>query len=165
MKRILALTLSVAALAVAVLGVESACNNVGDCPSASSIEPGGSCSGNYLECPYTLQTPSQACDGTSVEGGLATSCICTQGTWVCPDPVSCEAGGTGDGGGDGEVDGTTDGQGGEAGTEEGGEDSSGDSASAETGAGDAMGDGGGDGAVEGAASDSAADSPPDVTGQ
>src|ERR1039458_3846031 len=158
MKRILTLALAVGALAVGVVGVEGACNNVGDCPSASSIKPGGSCSGNYLECSYTLQTPSQACDGTSVEGGLATSCICTEGTWVCPDPVSCEAGGTDDGGGDGEVDGTTDGQGGEAATEEGGGDSSGDSASAETGAGDAMGDG----AVEGAASDGAADSPADV---
>ncbi len=161
MKRILALGLSVAALAITVLGVESACNNVGVCPSASSIKPGGSCSGDYLECPYTLQTPSQACDGTSVEGGLATSCVCTNGTWVCPDPVSCE-GGSGDGGADGEVDGTTDGQGGEAATEDGGGDGEVDSASAETGAGDATGDA--DGAVEGA-TDGAADSPADVTGQ
>ena len=88
----------IAALAV-VLG---ACNNVGDCPAASAITPGGSCSGDSLECPYTLASLSPACDGTSVEGGLATSCVCTNGSWACPDGVSCPAAATGDdsGGGD-----------------------------------------------------------------
>jgi hypothetical protein len=161
MKRILTLALSAALLGVAVLGVESACNNVGDCPSPSNIKPGGSCSGDYLTCPYTLQTPNQACDGTAVEGGLETSCTCTKGTWICPDPVTCEAGGSGDGGGDGEVDGTTDGQSGEGSTEDGGGDGAGDSASnVETGSGDATSDGSDDGAIE-----SSAEGAADVTGQ
>jgi hypothetical protein len=74
-----------------------ACNDVGDCPGVAAITPGGSCSGDNLECPYTLETPSPACDGTVVEGGLATSCVCNSGTWSCPSPVSCEAS-TGDDG-------------------------------------------------------------------
>jgi hypothetical protein len=112
MKRILAFVFP-----TAILAVEGACNNVGDCPSASSVHPGGSCNGDYLECPYSLQTPSLACDGTAVEGGLDTSCICTKGTWACPSPVSCEDGGssaseTGDSGGnDGAVNGTGDAEG------------------------------------------------------
>lgn len=81
-----------ALLAVAL----GACNDVGDCPSASAITPGASCSGDSLECPYTLQSLSPACDGTTVDGGIATSCVCTKGSWVCPSPVSCPASGTGD---------------------------------------------------------------------
>jgi hypothetical protein len=77
-----------------------ACNDVGTCPSADSITPGASCSGESLECAYTLQTPSPACDGTSVEGGIATSCVCTSGAWVCPSPVACP-GPPGPGGDDG----------------------------------------------------------------
>jgi hypothetical protein len=77
---------------VALAVVLGACNNVGTCPAASTITPGGSCSGDSLECPYTLQSPSAACDGTDIEGGLATSCVCTKGSWVCPSPVSCESG-------------------------------------------------------------------------
>ncbi|HLK39888.1 MAG TPA: hypothetical protein VKU41_24195 [Polyangiaceae bacterium] len=69
----------------------AACNDVGDCPSASAIQPGASCSGDNLECPYTLETPSPACDGTTVDGGLETSCVCQKGTWSCPSPVSCDA--------------------------------------------------------------------------
>ncbi len=51
----------------AALGA-GACNNVGTCPAAAFMAPGGSCSGDNLECPYTLQTASPACDGTTVEG-------------------------------------------------------------------------------------------------
>jgi hypothetical protein len=71
--------------------VAGACNNVGDCPSASAITPGGSCSGDNLECPYTLQSPSMACDGTSIDGGIATSCVCSGGSWTCPSPYSCSS--------------------------------------------------------------------------
>lgn len=68
------------AAALALLGVAvGACNNVGDCPSAASITPGGSCSGDNLQCPYNLPA-SGGDDG----GGLATSCVCTGGTWSCP---------------------------------------------------------------------------------
>jgi hypothetical protein len=74
------------------------CNNVGSCPSAEAITPGGSCSGESLECAYTLQTASPACDGLIVEGGLATSCVCTKSTWTCPAPVSCPDAGADDGG-------------------------------------------------------------------
>lgn len=87
MKR-LAFLLTCAALLAAPL---AACNDVGSCPAASQIKPGGSCSGDNLQCPYTLDTPSPACDGTAVEGGLLTSCTCANGTWSCPSPVSCDA--------------------------------------------------------------------------
>ena len=152
MKTILTLVVPAAVLAVALLALEGACNNVGDCPAASSIKPGGSCQGDYLECPFTLETPSLACDGTSVEGGLATSCICTSGAWVCPDPVSC--GTTDDGGGDGEVDGAAE-TGDDSATDDGGGDgNAADSAgNPDSGGGDAMGDageGGGDGATDSA---------------
>jgi hypothetical protein len=83
-----AFTLVWAALVAAAL---AACNDVGDCPAASSITPGASCSGDNLACPYTLATPSPACDGTTVDGGLETSCVCQNGTWSCPSPVSCDA--------------------------------------------------------------------------
>jgi hypothetical protein len=66
-----------------------ACNDVGTCPSADSITPGGTCSGDSLECAFTLQTASPACDGTMVEGGVATSCVCTADKWSCPAAVSC----------------------------------------------------------------------------
>jgi hypothetical protein len=87
MKR-LAFVLAWAALLAAPL---VACNDVGDCPASSQIKPGGSCSGDQLQCPYTLDTPSPACDGTMVEGGLQTSCTCVNGTWSCPSAVSCDA--------------------------------------------------------------------------
>jgi hypothetical protein len=74
------------------------CNNVGSCPSAEAITPGGSCSGESLECAYTLQTASPACDGMIVEGGIATSCVCTNGSWMCPAPVSCPDAGVDDSG-------------------------------------------------------------------
>jgi hypothetical protein len=74
-----------------------ACNSVGTCPAAGSIVNGGSCSGDMLECPYTLPSLSPACDGTMVEGGIQTSCVCTSGTWVCPSAVECEAGSGDDG--------------------------------------------------------------------
>jgi hypothetical protein len=97
MRRV-AFLLAWAALLTGIL-LPCACNNVGDCPAPSAITPGGSCSGDTLECPYNLATPSPACDGTTVEGGLATSCICDDGKWSCPSPVSCDAS-TGDDAGD-----------------------------------------------------------------
>ena len=84
----------------ALIAPLAACNNVVDCPSPSAITAGGSCSGDHLECPYTLDTPSPACDGTTVEGGLATSCVCQTGRWSCPSPVSCDAAAPDDAGGD-----------------------------------------------------------------
>jgi hypothetical protein len=107
-----------------------ACNDVGTCPAADSITPGGACSGESLECAYTLQTPSPACDATTIEGGIATSCVCTNGSWVCPVPVTCppppgdDGGGpqTGDDGGGGQESGADDG---------GGQEASGDGAMAE----------------------------------
>lgn len=86
MKRF-AFVLAWAALLAAPL---AACNDVGDC-QGQSVKPGESCSGDQLECPYTLDTPSPACDGTLVEGGLSTSCVCQSGKWACPSPVSCDA--------------------------------------------------------------------------
>ena len=86
MKRI-AFVLAWAALLATPL---AACNDLGDC-QGQSVKPGASCSGDQLECPYTLDTPSPACDGTIVEGGLQTSCTCQHGTWSCPSPVSCDA--------------------------------------------------------------------------
>jgi hypothetical protein len=122
MKRILTYLVPLATALVVVAGVslEGACNNVGDCPTAA-ITPGAACSGDNLQCPYTLDSPSPACDGTNVEGGIATSCVCTSGTWVCPDPISCD---TGDGGGDE----TTDDGGGEGSVDDGGGDGAGDAA-------------------------------------
>jgi hypothetical protein len=84
---------SAAFAAIAIL--LAACNNVGDCPASSEIVQGGSCSGDSLACPYTLQSLSPMCDGTTVDGGIATSCVCTKGTWICPSPVSCSDGGEG----------------------------------------------------------------------
>jgi hypothetical protein len=74
---------------VGTLGAFGGCNNVGDCPAASSITPGGSCSGNNLQCPYTLPA-SSGDDG----GGTPTSCVCTDGTWVCPSASTGDDGGT-----------------------------------------------------------------------
>jgi hypothetical protein len=110
----------VCVVAAALLG---ACNEVGSCPGADTITPGGSCSGDNLQCAYTLQSASPACDGTTVEGGLATSCVCTDGAWVCPSAVVCPATGD-DGGGEAGDDG-----GGEAGDDGGGE--AGDDASSD----------------------------------
>jgi hypothetical protein len=85
-------------VAIATAVPLAGCNDVGDCPAATAIVPGGSCSGDNLECPFTLQTSSPACDGTTVQGGVPTSCVCTGGTWNCPEPVSCEGGAAGDDG-------------------------------------------------------------------
>ncbi|MDP9036233.1 MAG: hypothetical protein M3O50_15640, partial [Myxococcota bacterium] len=46
-----------AALAITAVAMFN-CNNVGDCPAASAITPGGSCSGDFLQCPYTLESLS-----------------------------------------------------------------------------------------------------------
>ena len=91
---------TILAVVLAALGVVAgACNSVGDCPSASSITPGGSCSGDNLQCPYT--TPATVCNGTTVDdGGAATSCTCVEGTWSCPSAASCEDGGGDDSGSD-----------------------------------------------------------------
>jgi hypothetical protein len=94
MKRFSLLWITLVVLAAPVGG----CNDVGDCPSPDAITPGGACRGDNLECPFTLQTDPPACDGTSLEGGLATSCVCQNGTWSCPSPVSCGTSSTDDGG-------------------------------------------------------------------
>ncbi len=83
--------------AAIVSATAGACNDVGTCPSSDSITPGASCTGEFLECAYTLPTASPACDGTTVEGGVATSCVCTKGSWACPAAVACPAPGGGDG--------------------------------------------------------------------
>jgi hypothetical protein len=119
---------SISAAAVALALAAAACNDVGTCPATDSVVPGGSCSGESLECAYTLQTASPACDGTMVEGGIATSCVCTKGTWACPSAVSCPAppgGGSPDAAGDdggGQEAGGDDGGGQEAGAAEAGGD-------------------------------------------
>jgi hypothetical protein len=101
MKR-LAISLLACLGAAIAAAPHAGCNDVGDCPAATAIVPGGSCSGDNLECPFTLQTPDPACDGTMVQGGVQTSCVCTGGIWACPDPVSCGDGGpTGDDGSSG----------------------------------------------------------------
>ena len=137
--KILGIIVPVAALVATIASLEGACNDVGDCPVMSSITPGGACSGDSLECPYTLQTPSPSCDGTDVDGGLATSCICSGGSWACPAPVDCDGGGSAaeDGGVEAGVD-----------------------AGDDAGGGDSAVDGGGDGAADGgvdAARDSGVD--------
>ncbi len=95
------------------LGGLGGCNDVGSCPAPETIMPGGTCSGDSLECAYNLPSPSPACDGTNTT--IPTACTCTKGTWSCPSPIDCE-GGTGDdgggddgggGGGDAAGDGTT----------------------------------------------------------
>jgi hypothetical protein len=93
--------------AAALLVTMGACNTgLGDCPAKETIQPGGSCSDNLLQCPYDLMTASFACDGTSTV--INTSCTCTKGTWSCPSPAACDGGamgadgsGGGDDGGDG----------------------------------------------------------------
>lgn len=71
-----------------------ACNDVGDCPAPSDIVPGGSCSGDSLSCPYVLETLDPACNGgMMLDGGIETSCVCTQGSWSCPQPVTCSGSG------------------------------------------------------------------------
>jgi hypothetical protein len=78
-------------VAVLAVGVASgACNDVADCPSASSIHPGGSCSGYQLQCPYDLA----ASDGTTT----ATSCTCISGSWSCPTASADDASSGGDDG-------------------------------------------------------------------
>jgi hypothetical protein len=69
----------IAAVAIVISAAISAggCNNPGTCPAASQVVQGGSCSGDNLQCPYTLQSGTDA-------GGLATSCVCQDGTWACP---------------------------------------------------------------------------------
>jgi hypothetical protein len=84
---------AIAVVSLAAVLFAGACNDVGKCPAVSEITPGAPCTGDNLECPFLLQTESLACDGTPVEGGLATSCVCTSGSWSCPSPISCEAGG------------------------------------------------------------------------
>jgi hypothetical protein len=91
-----------AAIVVGIAGATVACNDTGTCPATANVQPGGSCDSDDLQCAYTLSTPSAACDGTSTT--IATSCVCSHGTWTCPSPYACEAGGgeggPGDDGGD-----------------------------------------------------------------
>ena len=131
--------LSGAAAAAVGLLLLVACNNVGTCPSASSIKAGASCSGDSLTCAANLESPSPACDGTNVEGGIQTSCTCTGGVWRCPAVVSCEAGPGDDGGAEGGGGDASDGSTSDSATSEAGDDgsSASDSAStADTGTGD-----------------------------
>ncbi len=76
------------ALVATTLVVAAGCNNPGNCPAATQVVPGGSCSGDNLQCPYTL-----APAGAAADAGVATSCVCTGGKWSCPS--------SGDGGDDG----------------------------------------------------------------
>jgi hypothetical protein len=89
-----------AILVAALVAALGGCNSgTGDCPPKASIQPGGSCSDDDLQCPYDLSTPSPACDGTTTT--IPSSCTCTDGTWACPSPVVCgggDAAATGDGG-------------------------------------------------------------------
>jgi len=124
------ISFAVAFAAVAVL--VAACTDVGDCPAQAAIVPGGSCSGDSLECPFALQSLSPACDGTTVDGGIATSCVCTNGSWNCPSPVSC-SGESADAGEEGTAEAS----------DAAGEDATSDAAN-QDGAGEAAGDGAGD---------------------
>jgi len=99
-------------LGAALALVLAACNNVGSCPK--TITPGASCSGDNLECPYTIQTTSSMCSSLEVDGAVATSCTCTGGVWSCPactaDDGGEEAGSdatTEDGSADGGQEGST----------------------------------------------------------
>jgi hypothetical protein len=103
-------------LCAAIVAVVAACNNVGSCPS--SITPGASCSGDNLECPYTIQSSSATCSSIAVNGAVATSCTCLSGIWQCP---SCaDDGGGDDGAGEGGDDATSEG-GGDGTVQEGGD--------------------------------------------
>lgn len=77
-------------LGAAVALVIAACNNVGSCPS--SITPGASCSGDNLECPYTIEPAAGACSSIAADGALATSCTCSGGVWSCPSCGGADAG-------------------------------------------------------------------------
>lgn len=109
-----------AAIAVAL----AACNNVGDCPAKGTITNGGSCSGDSLTCPYTL-TSSQSTAASPIT--CDTSCTCTQGSWVCPDPTTCLPPAAGDdGGATGDDGGATGDDGGGTGDDGGGSEGGGD---------------------------------------
>lgn len=90
MKAVIAAVLCVSAALAA-----GACNDVGTCPAETAVVPNGSCSGDNLECPYTLPPASLTCEQGPVEGGIETSCVCTSGSWSCPSP--CDGGGNGGG--------------------------------------------------------------------
>ena len=68
-------TVIAALVAAAVAALGGACNNVGACPAGTQVVPGGSCSGDNLQCPYTLGP---------VDAAVATSCVCADGRWSCP---------------------------------------------------------------------------------
>ena len=86
MRRLALLVLLVAA---AISAATFACNVQTDCP-AGTITPGGSCSNNQLQCPYDLTTPPSTCSGPATV--IATTCVCTSGTWQCPGPFECDGG-------------------------------------------------------------------------
>ena len=65
-------------------------DNVGSCPS--TITPGASCSGDNLECPYTIESSAGACSSIAVDGAVATSCTCSGGVWSCPSCGGADAG-------------------------------------------------------------------------
>jgi hypothetical protein len=73
------------------LATTTGCNTgSGACPNVEQVVPGGACTEEELQCGFTLTTPNAACDGTS--STYDTSCTCTNGLWVCPDPIACEGG-------------------------------------------------------------------------
>jgi hypothetical protein len=68
--------------------VLAGCNSgTSNCPTPQSVTPAGACADNDQQCPFNLDTPSPACDGTTTT--IASSCTCTAGTWACPAPVQC----------------------------------------------------------------------------
>jgi hypothetical protein len=71
-------------LAGAVSASTGACNQQGDCPAATAIKSGASCSDDQLQCPYSLSAGEAPC----------TSCTCTAGAWACPSDFTCGDGGT-----------------------------------------------------------------------
>ena len=80
-----------AVASLATFGATTGCNTgTDDCPDKAMVVAGGSCSDNHLQCAYDLMTPAAECDGTNTV--IETSCTCTDGTWVCPDPFACDSG-------------------------------------------------------------------------
>ena len=90
-------------LFASLMVMQNACNTgFADCPAKETIVAGGSCKDDNLQCPFDLTGPAAACDDT--QATIETSCTCDKGHWSCPDPVSCDT----DGGGEGDEAGSTD---------------------------------------------------------
>ena len=61
-------------------------NDIVNCPPKRDIQPWSACSGR-MECAWDLVTANPACDGTTLT--IATSCLCAQGVWKCPNAYAC----------------------------------------------------------------------------